>query len=86
MVFVNVYEVDRCYGGPEEGGWWYDAGTLVESAEVPAGEAEEVAAELAEQYPHTGKVGSVLYQGGDYRIRVEDEPGADYPVEAPHYE
>ena len=19
-----VYEYDRCYGGPEEGGWWYD--------------------------------------------------------------
>lgn len=23
--FLSVYEVHRCYGGPEEGGWWYDA-------------------------------------------------------------
>ena len=21
--FVRVYEVDKAYGGPEEGGWWY---------------------------------------------------------------
>lgn len=21
---VGWYNVDRCYGGPEEGGWWYD--------------------------------------------------------------
>ena len=23
-VFVTVYEISRNYGGPEEGGWWYD--------------------------------------------------------------
>jgi len=22
--FVNVYAVSLVYGGPEEGGWWYD--------------------------------------------------------------
>ena len=22
--FLSVYELNRCYGGPEEGGWWYD--------------------------------------------------------------
>jgi hypothetical protein len=25
--YVNVYDVDRCYGGPEEGSWYYDCGT-----------------------------------------------------------
>ena len=25
--YVNIYEVDRAYGGSEEGGWWYDTGT-----------------------------------------------------------
>lgn len=24
QAFVSIYQVDRCYGGPEEGGWWYD--------------------------------------------------------------
>lgn len=23
-VAVTVYEVTKCYGGPEEGGWWYN--------------------------------------------------------------
>lgn len=26
---VAVYLVDRAYGGPEEGGWWYETGELV---------------------------------------------------------
>jgi hypothetical protein len=26
---IAVYDCRMCYGGPEEGGWWYDAGTLV---------------------------------------------------------
>ena len=26
---VAAYDVDRVFGGPEEGGWWYDAGELV---------------------------------------------------------
>ncbi len=25
---VAVYDCNKCYGGPEEGGWWYDVGTL----------------------------------------------------------
>jgi hypothetical protein len=23
---VAIYHVDKLYGGPEEGGWWYEAG------------------------------------------------------------
>ena len=26
--YVSLYTVARCYGGPEEGGWWYDLYTL----------------------------------------------------------
>ena len=26
--FVSVYRCQRCYGGPEEGGWWYDRNVL----------------------------------------------------------
>jgi hypothetical protein len=28
-LYLAAYEVERCYGGPEEGGWWYDAGRVV---------------------------------------------------------
>lgn len=39
---VGVYLTDRAYGGPEEGGWWYDCGELVTDAHF----YEEVGAEL----------------------------------------
>jgi len=29
--FVSVYRHCRCFGGPEEGGWWYDRRELVGS-------------------------------------------------------
>ena len=32
-LYVNVYQVERAYGGSEEGGWWYDAGTVLETKE-----------------------------------------------------
>jgi hypothetical protein len=31
---VAVYTSDRAYGGPEEGGWWYNCGGLVEHAKI----------------------------------------------------
>ena len=34
-MFVNVYEVSREYGGPEEGGWWFDTGQPVAIFVVP---------------------------------------------------
>lgn len=30
--FVGIYLTDRAYGGPEEGGWYYDCGELVKDA------------------------------------------------------
>lgn len=29
LYWVAVFLIDLSYGGPEEGGWWYQAGTLV---------------------------------------------------------
>lgn len=89
FTFVNVYEVDRIYGGPEEGGWYYDAGTVVISRQVPETEAEAVAEQLRQEYPvGTGRSASysVLYCGGDYRVYISGEPGRDYPEVTPHYE
>ena len=47
-VYVNAYIVTREYGGPEEGGWYYDAGYPVASVpvfvvvDIPDEEIEEV--------------------------------------------
>ena len=28
-LFVNVYREEQCYGGPEEGGWFYNSGEFL---------------------------------------------------------
>jgi len=38
--YVNTYECGRAYGGPEEGGWWYDYGKPIEKSIVCATEEE----------------------------------------------
>lgn len=30
-VYLNTYETYQAYGGPEEGGWWFECGTPVQS-------------------------------------------------------
>lgn len=80
-IYVNVYSVDRGYGGPEEGGWWYETREPVHFERVSSREeAEERREELREQYPNTGKRFSVL-GGEDYDIFIqyqEPEPESDY--------
>ena len=45
--FVTLYRTDRPYGGPEEGGWWYDHTVAVETIRVPSREvAEQLVAKL----------------------------------------
>lgn len=88
--FVNVYEVSREWGGPEEGGWFYDAGRAVQSHEVPAD--EEVIGALVEklraEFPDAGNRFSAASArlDADYSIAVETHRAADYPTERPHYE
>jgi hypothetical protein len=36
MVAVGLYMTDRAYGGPEEGGWYYDCGELIEDPDIYA--------------------------------------------------
>ena len=86
-IYINVYHVTRHYGGPEEGGWWYNAGQLVESVETTVGDADRVRVELHEKHNHKneGDIYSVL-GGVLVEVTPEDHPGADWPAERPHYE
>lgn len=34
---VAVYKIDMAYGGPEEGGWWYQCGERVDTLEAADG-------------------------------------------------
>lgn len=98
MHWIHKHEVSQAYGGPEEGGWWYEVG-------VPCGdwqplpfdvkevavakcralnEAERERAEREEPYGYT----SVLsYRSTHYAYSIEDTSVmVAYPEVRPHYE
>ncbi|GMN04454.1 hypothetical protein [Erythrobacter sp. MTPC3] len=89
---VGFYEIDRAFGGPEEGGWWFDTGTLIRLHSVhrndnAAWAVANRANRLLERLQR-GKRGvdSVIYEGGQYRAFVfADVPPAHFPATAPTY-
>lgn len=93
---VAVYEQSMCYGGPEEDGWWYDAGSLVRIVKVfPSDErAYSYARRLNERLrsrqfgPNQGKreYTSVLSEGELQAHVYENMAPASFPDRRPHYE
>jgi hypothetical protein len=81
--YVNVYSVDRSYGGPEEGGWWFNSGTPVAAVPVST-EGEEVVAtqRLRALFPLSKRP----WCQTDYRIVLEPNWPEPYPAVRPHYE
>lgn len=87
--YISVYRVTRHYGGPEEGGWWYDWYELLETLpfeEKPESE-ELIRKYLNDKYKDEsyGDINSVL-GGAEVEVVVEDTPGANRSTEVPHYE
>jgi hypothetical protein len=90
---VAFYEVDREYGGPEEGGWYFSSGRFVraigfyltdEAAITAVRRANRLLDRLQK---HRRSVESVLYDGG--RFRAFSFTGLSperFPVNRPHYE
>lgn len=89
---VAVYDTDRHYGGPEEGGWWYDSRELVAIAtatdsddatriveELGNGEYESKVSRYSVNYPGTGDYAMYVYEPGGMIVHNE-------PTERPHYE
>jgi len=96
--YINVYLADRAYGGPEEGGWYYDYGIPVESRRVlspaegevnPYSEYQEELEFMESRYyrlnQNRPEVHSVLSEGR-YVVTIEDEFARAYPYKCPHYE
>lgn len=88
--WVNAYAVSRNYGGPEEGGWWYDSGEPLASVPIDCDDdPEPVKARLKEligwdKHPSQGRY-SVI-GGADFEIYVEDKMAQPFPERTPHYE
>lgn len=82
--YLNVYEVTQAYGGPEEGGWWYDAGTPLESIRVDNGEQEgKIRESLQRRYEvdDFNNYTSNREEGGDVeRIRGRTSAAGGYDV------
>jgi hypothetical protein len=85
--FINKYLTTRRYGGPEEGGWYYDWDELVSSEWCPAEMIEErlVAAQLdcAQENDGEPELWSVASRG---RVFAVAEAWAEpLPARRPHY-
>ena len=88
--YVNTYEVYRAYGGPEEGGWWYDIGKPV--SVTAYGTREEAKAQWTKLLKWAekankdeGRDNSSVNGTFEYRVRLEGQHGRHYPMEQPYY-
>ena len=93
---VSIYFVTLEYGGPEEGGWWYDAGepsseyaqfTRVFRREAPARDYRARLERVLIRRLNKGRrdYRSVL-GAGEYRACLDDGLPRAFPAERPHYE
>lgn len=90
---VSLYEVDQRYGGPEEGGWWFD--TYRHLRTVRSFRSEAVAIAFARRLNHwlairnealDVRLTSVAYAGGHVEALLHENcPPAYLPAERPIY-
>lgn len=89
MKWVNVYASTRHYGGPEEGGWWYNWDECVASVPFLADTKEEVIEaeryRLSQIFRGHGSIYSVA-SGVEYWVEVEEEGAQSETKERPYYE
>lgn len=92
MQYVTLYKTDRAYGGPEEGGWWYECGEVVRSFPVATlRRAERILSFVQKIADCRNKDGgnhdlSSVNCEGYFVACIEDAPAANYPAVTPHYE
>ena len=65
--FISAYVTTRHYGGPEEGGWWYNMSECVQSKPIPPCDQQDFETVLTsvierwcEEYQSHGDIYSVL--------------------------
>lgn len=86
--WVNVYSVDRLYGGPQEGGWWYNHYECVRSIPCHRDDAEEVRRRMSEEYGEgTEKYSlSSILSTGEVCVLIQDEAAQSQTHGKPCYE
>lgn len=86
---VAVYTSYQVYGGPEEGGWWYSAGSLTEHGRVRFFDDYEEARAYNETLWKWVEEQNANRDRGDERLTVRCTtnamPDSHYPKNRPHY-
>ena len=87
--YANVYELNRVYGGPEEGGWWVTTYTPKASHQSRTRARARIKLDhLMKEYkkikPEWGLY-SVNYNGGVFHGSVEDKEAEFSPKGPIHY-
>ena len=88
--YANVYELDRRYGGDEEGGWWFTTWTPKASHKFRTRVRARIKLDqLIKQYkkikPEYGLY-SVNYSGGAFDFQIEEQEAEHKPKGPIHYE
>lgn len=91
---IGKYHVTRHYGGPEEGGWWFDMYEFKSSFPYPPIiDTEECLYGFVYQLNSEAKAAQSNPQGRfsvengtDVRFLIEDTPGEHQSTTRPHYE
>ena len=72
-VWVTAYAVTREWGGPEEGGWWYDHLEPIQTVMCRRGESEAIIASLLQAHPADLPGGSLNSVAGGYDVEAYAE-------------
>ena len=94
---IAVYKVDLAYGGPEEGGWWYEVGSLVRVVRAGRSHARVLRyyqrlngrLRSREFGPNKGRRSiSCVLSAGEYcaQLHTDGCPPQSYPATRPRYE
>lgn len=81
--YMNVYETDQVYGGPEEGGWYYTAGNPLASLPIPIDTLHD---EIQDLYVKVCKVLGRDPEDRDMQLDIQNDYAYPFPRERPHYE
>ena len=95
VVWLAAYAVQRCYGGPEEGGWYWNAYEMQADAPFPltADTLRKVAEDISETIETWKKTGLFENEGDIYSVNggveyhycIENMRGESETKTAPRY-
>lgn len=94
MFIVAIYEKGQEYGGSEEGGWWYNTGTLMRVSRKFSSRrnAYDYASRMNRLFTYRvrgvgKKYWSAIYSGGHFEAQVYEGVAPEYyPQQRPFYE